>query len=79
MPNKSHYNAGHIGMNHLLKEGKNHSSHIEIKSIDKTYHALYIEDAVEFLKNNGHIVEENGEIIILSKGFAEEAFEIYEK
>ena len=50
MPNKSHYNAGHIGMNHLQKEGKNHSSHIEIKSIDKTYHALYIEDAVEFLK-----------------------------
>ena len=34
--------------------------------------------AVEFLKNNGHIVEDNGEII-LSKGLAEEAFEIYEK
>lgn len=50
MYNKSHYNAGHKGMNILQKNGQNHSSHIEGKIPEKTYHALYIEDSIKFLK-----------------------------
>lgn len=50
MPNKSHYNSGHITMNRLAKNGTKHSSAITARSVAKTYHALYINDAVEFLK-----------------------------
>ena len=50
MPNKSHYNSGHIAMNRLAKSGTKHSSAIEACNVTKTYHALYIRDAVEFLK-----------------------------
>lgn len=51
MPNKSHYNSGHIAMNRLAKNGTKHSSAIEAYYVSKTYHALYICDAVEFLKS----------------------------
>jgi len=50
MANKSHFNAGHMAMNVLKKNGVAHSSHIETKTPIKTYHGLFIQDAVEFLK-----------------------------
>ena len=50
MANKSHFNAGHIAMNTLKKNGVAHSSHIETKTPLKTYHGLFTQDAVEFLK-----------------------------
>ena len=50
MANKSHFNAGHMAMNALKKNGVAHSSHIETKTPLKTYHGLFIQDAVEFLK-----------------------------
>lgn len=50
MANKSHFNSGHIAMNKLKKNGVAHSSHIESKLPEKTYHALFTEDAVKFLK-----------------------------
>ncbi len=50
MANKSHFNAGHIAMNTLKKNGVAHSSHIETKMPEKTYHGLFTQDAVEFLK-----------------------------
>jgi len=50
MANKSHFNAGHMAMNVLKKNGVAHSSHIETKSPLKTYHGLFIQDAVDFLK-----------------------------
>jgi site-specific DNA-methyltransferase (adenine-specific) len=50
MANKSHYNAGHRAMNLIKKNGGKHSSYIEGKMPHKTRHALYIEDAIKFLK-----------------------------
>jgi len=50
MANKSHFNAGHMAMNALKKNGLAHSSHIETKTPLKTYHGLFIQDAVDFLK-----------------------------
>ena len=50
MPNKSHFNSGHIAMNKLHKDGHKHSSSVEPIKIKQNIHALYIEDAVKFLK-----------------------------
>ena len=50
MPNKSHHNAGLIAMNTMKKNGISHSAAIEKNVIEKTFHAIYIEDAVTFLK-----------------------------
>jgi len=50
MANKSHFNAGHMAMNALKKNGLAHSSHVETKTPLKTYHGLFIQDAVDFLK-----------------------------
>lgn len=50
MANKSHDNAGHRAMNLIKKSGGHHSSFIKSKIPAKTKHALYIEDAVAFLK-----------------------------
>lgn len=50
MANKSHFNAGHIAMNALKKNGATHSGHIEAKIPTRTHHALFTQDAVEFLK-----------------------------
>ena len=50
MANKSHFNSGHMAMNALKKNGVAHSSHIETKTPLKTYHGLFTQDAVEFLK-----------------------------
>lgn len=51
MPNKSHFNSGHIAMNKLQKEGLEHSATIHGRDVPRTLHALYIQDAVEFLKS----------------------------
>jgi site-specific DNA-methyltransferase (adenine-specific) len=48
--NKSHYNSGHIAMNKLNKEGVAHSSFVEYELPQITYHGLFVEDAVQFLK-----------------------------
>jgi len=50
MANKSHFNSGHIAMNTLKKNGLEHSSFIDSKLPDKTFHALFTEDAITFLK-----------------------------
>lgn len=50
MPNKSHYNSG---LRTLVKQSRDsieHSTTVHVKHFEKTYHALYIQDAVEFLK-----------------------------
>lgn len=50
MANKSHFNSGHRTLNRLMKNGIKHSSAIDDKEIEKTIQALFIEDAIEFLK-----------------------------
>lgn len=50
MSNKSHFNSGHIALNKLRKNGQEHSSTIHGREINKSIHAIYIEDAVQFLK-----------------------------
>ena len=50
MANKSHFNKGHISLNKMKKEGQIHSAHIQGLSINKSFHGIFIEDAVEFLK-----------------------------
>ena len=50
MANKSHFNSGHIAMNRLKKNEVAHSSFIKSQLPEKTYHGLFIEDAVQFLK-----------------------------
>ncbi|MHA1972550.1 MAG: DNA-methyltransferase, partial [Candidatus Hodarchaeales archaeon] len=51
MPNRSHFNPAHRAMNRLRREGIKHSSYIEYTIPEKTYHAFYIEDAIEFLRD----------------------------
>jgi site-specific DNA-methyltransferase (adenine-specific) len=52
MGNRSHRNAGHIGMNSLKKQGKAHSSngHAHAEKLDKTVHAVITGDSREVLK-----------------------------
>ncbi len=50
MSNKSHNNSGLKALNQMQKNGTNHSAFINKIDIDKTYHALYIEDSIKFLK-----------------------------
>lgn len=50
MSNRSHSNAGHIAMNRLNKAGKSHSSSITYVVQKKTYHAVFVEDSIQFLK-----------------------------
>ena len=51
MTNRSHFNAGHIGMNILKKQGKVHSSneHACVEKINKSVHAVVIADYKEVL------------------------------
>ena len=53
MANKSHFNKGHIAINSQRKAGIAHSSHIDIKEgdIKETLHAVFVQDAVDALKN----------------------------
>ena len=50
--NRSHRNAGHIGINALNKSGKRHSASIDSSdtTIDETVHLLATRDCVDFLK-----------------------------
>lgn len=50
MPNRSHFNSAHRTMNWLNKKGISHSSAVKFKIPKKTYHGIFIEDAVKFLK-----------------------------
>ena len=51
MPNKSHFNKGHIAINRRRKNGIRHSSAINFnKEITKTVHSIFIQDAAEVLK-----------------------------
>lgn len=50
MANRSHYNSGHRQMNLMMKKGIKHSSAVEFRIPEKTYHGIFIEDATEFLK-----------------------------
>ena len=52
MGNRSHRNAGHIGMNSLKKKGKEHSSngHAHAEVLDKTIHAVITGDSREVLR-----------------------------
>lgn len=49
MPNKSHYNSGLRTLVQQRRDGVEHSSAVHIADFSKTYHALYIQDAVKFL------------------------------
>ena len=52
MANRSHFNAGHIGMNILKKQGKTHSSneHACAEKFDKSVHAVVIADCKDVLR-----------------------------
>lgn len=50
MPNKSHFNSGLRAMVQQRRDGIEHSTAVHVKDFDKTYHAVYIQDAVQFLK-----------------------------
>lgn len=50
MPNRSHFNSRLMTLVQQSKEGKEHSSAVHINDFNKTFHAVYIQDAVSFLK-----------------------------
>ena len=47
--NRSHRNPGHRAMNLMRREGIKHSSHIDYKIPEKTFHAFFIDDVLNFL------------------------------
>ena len=50
MANKSHSNSGHFMLNKQKKDGTKHSSDILDIDIEKSIQAIFIEDAIDFLK-----------------------------
>lgn len=52
MSNRSHRNAGHIGMNVLRKKGLQHSSELKLaaSSFETTSHVITVSDCLELLK-----------------------------
>ena len=50
MYNKSHFNSGLRTMVQQRRDGVEHSTAIHVKDFNKTYHAIYIQDAIKFLK-----------------------------
>ncbi len=50
MPNRSHFNSAHRTMNWLIRNGISHSAKVEYTIPNKTYHGIFIEDAVDFLR-----------------------------
>lgn len=50
MYNKSHFNSGLRTLVQQRRDGVEHSTAVHTKDFDKTYHAIYIQDAVKFLK-----------------------------
>src|SRR5579872_7358178 len=62
MANRSHRNAGHIGMNVLRKKGLRHSSSpVSILSVEKTTHKILVADCLETL---AAIPDESVQLII---------------
>lgn len=51
MPNRSHFNAGHISVNALRKSGREHSSRVRVSNEvpDRTVHAVLNLDCLELL------------------------------
>lgn len=50
MPNKSHFNSGLRTLVQQSRDGVRHSSAVHVHDFDKTFHAVYIKDAVKFLQ-----------------------------
>lgn len=52
MANRSHFNAGHIGMNRLAKNGRTHSSGLPVSAAvpDRTFHSVAAIDCCELLR-----------------------------
>lgn len=50
MPNKSHFNSGLRTLIKQRRDGVEHSNTVHVENFEKTWHALYIQDAVKFLK-----------------------------
>ncbi len=50
MANKSHHNNALRTIVKQKRDGVEHSTAVHVKEFDKTFHALYIQDAVKFLK-----------------------------
>ena len=52
MPNRSHRNAAHIGMNHLRKQGLSHASEIGMMRVvpNKTFHIVWVGDCMDSLR-----------------------------
>lgn len=63
MANRSHFNAGHIGMNLAKKNGRQHSSfnNIQCESIEKTIHTVMNLDCIDFLSS---VPDESIQLII---------------
>lgn len=52
MTNRSHYNAGHIGINALKKAGRAHRSvPVAARDTAKTYHAIFQADCLDLLRS----------------------------
>lgn len=51
MVNKSHNNSGLRTIVQQKRDGKEHSTAVHVTEFDKTYHAIYIKDAIHFLRN----------------------------
>lgn len=51
MANKSHNNSGLRTIIQQKRDGIEHSTAVHVTEFDKTYHAIYIKDAIRFLKN----------------------------
>lgn len=63
MPNRSHFNAGHIAMNALKKKGQLHSSKENLDSAapETTYHSVLTSDCLSVLS---HIPDESIQLIV---------------
>lgn len=51
MVNKSHNNSGLRTIVQQRRDGIEHSTAVHVTEFDKTYHAIYIKDAIRFLRN----------------------------
>jgi site-specific DNA-methyltransferase (adenine-specific) len=61
MANRSHFNAGHRGMNALAKNGKRHSSHVESELPQNTRHHVVVGDCLRVL---AQLPDESVQLII---------------
>lgn len=63
MANRSHFNAGHMGMNQLAKEGKAHSSKKQFVPLvpERTYHSVFFIDCCDLLRQ---LPDESVQLII---------------